>query len=86
MRTTLNIDEEAMKAVKKHADDRGVSLGQAASDLIHRGAQNVPQFKMKNGWALLEAPGNPPLTNEMIEQWEQEDFDDEYKLAFSPRR
>lgn len=41
------------------------------------------KFKTKNGWALLEAPESPTLTNEMIEEWEREEYDEEYKRAFS---
>ena len=41
---------------------------------------------MRNGWALLEAPENPPLTNEMIEAWEQAEYQEEYQRAMFPQR
>jgi hypothetical protein len=87
MRTTLNIEDEALQAIKEYAEERSVSLGRAASDLVHRGAESLPKFKMKNGWALLERPpGLPPLTNEFLDQWESEEYEEEYRRAFPPRR
>ena len=87
MRTTLNIDDGALMMIKKYADERDLSLGQAASDLVQRGAENLPEFKMKNGWVQFELPpGTPPLTNEMLDEWEKADYDEEFRRAFSPRR
>jgi hypothetical protein len=87
MRTTLNIEDEAFEAIRKYAEERRVSLGRAASDLVNRGAETLPEFKMRNGWALLEpAPGTPPLTLEQIKQWQEDDYEEEYQRAISPRR
>jgi hypothetical protein len=87
MRTTLNIEDEALEVIKKYAEERAVSLGRAASDLVHRGAENLPQFKTKNGWALLELPpGSPPLTNEFLDELENAEYEEEFRRAFSPRR
>lgn len=73
--------------IKKYAEERAISLGQAASDLIHRGAENLPQFSTKNGWTLFEVPpGAPPLTGDTLEKWEKADHGEEYRRAFSPRR
>ena len=86
MRTTLNIDDDALLVIKKYADEREISLGQAASDLVHRGAESLPRFKTKNGWVVFDLPpGTPPLTNEMLDQWEEEDNAEEHRRAFSPR-
>ncbi len=87
MRTTLNIEDEALAAVKRHADARKISLGQAASDLIYRGAGSVPQFKMKNGWVIFDLPENSPqITNETLDALEEADYVEEHRRAFSPRR
>jgi hypothetical protein len=84
MRTTLNIEDEALKVIREYARKHGISQGQAVSDLVQRGAENVPKFKMKNGWVILEAaPGTPPLTNELLDQWELEDYDDEYRRVMA---
>jgi hypothetical protein len=31
-------------------------------------------------------PGTPPLTNEVLDEWEKADQEEEYRRAFSPRR
>ncbi len=87
MRTTLNIEDDALLVIKKYAEERDISLGQAASDLVHRGAESVLPFKMKNGWVIFDVPpGTPPLTNEILDEWEQADYEEEHRRAFSPRR
>ncbi len=87
MRTTLNIEDDALLVIKKYAEDRSISLGQAASDLVHRGAESLPEFKMKNGWVVFEIPpGVPPITNETLAEAEKADYEEEYRRAFSPRR
>ena len=87
MRTTLNIDEDALLVIKKYAEERDISLGQAASDLVHRGAENLPKFKIKNGWAILDiSKGAPVLTNKILDAREMEDYEEEYRNAISPRR
>lgn len=87
MRTTLNIEDEAMAELRKYAELRKVSLSQAASDLIHSGAANLPKFKMRNGFALLERPaGSPPITEELLKEWEEKDYEEEYRRAMAPGR
>jgi len=87
MRTTLNIDDEALLVIKKYAEEREISLGQAASDLVHRGAGNLPRFKTKNGWVVFDLPpGAPPLTGELLDEWEKAEHVEEHRRAFSPRR
>ena len=87
MRTTLNIENEALLEIKNYAQARDISLGQAASDLVHRGAESLPRFKMKNGWVVFEIPPEtPPLTNEMLDEWEKVAHEEEYRRALSPRR
>lgn len=87
MRTTLNIEDDALEVIKKYAGERDISLGQAASDLVHRGAESLPQFKTKNGWVIYDLPSDaPPLTSETLDAWEAADYDEEYRRAFSPRR
>ena len=87
MRTTLYIEDEALAALRKYAEDRRLSLGQAASDLINRGAEAVPKFKKKNGWVIFDLPpGAPPLTTERVKQIQAEFDEEEYQRAMSPRR
>ena len=87
MRTTLNIDDEALELIRKYAEERSITLSQAASDLVHRGSRAIPKFKMKNGWPQIELPpGSPPSTTEMVKQWEREYEEEEIRRALSPRR
>ena len=87
MRTTLNIEDDALLVIKKYAEERDISLGQAASDLVQRGAESLPQFKMKNGWVVFDIPpGTPPLSNERLDEWKNEEYEEEYRRAISPRR
>jgi hypothetical protein len=83
----LNIEDDAISVLKKYAEERDLSLGQAASALIHRGAEALPKFKTKGGWVIFDLPpGSPPLTNELLDKWEEEEYEDEYQRAMSPRR
>lgn len=87
MRTTLNIEDEALAMLKQYAEERRLSLGEAASDLIRRGTEAAPKFKTKGGWAVFELPpGSPPLTTELVKQYEEEEWKEEYRRAMSPRR
>jgi len=87
MRTTLNIEDDALLVIKKYAEEKSISLGQATSDLVFKGIEAVPEFKMKNGWVLFDVPqGSPQLTNELLDEWEKADYDEEYQRALSPRR
>ena len=87
MRTTLNIDEEALVVIRNYAEERGITLGPAASNLVQRGAESVPRFKTKNGWGLFELPADaPPLTNTILDELENADHEEEHRRAFSPRR
>ena len=87
MRTTLNIEDDVLLVIKQYADERAISLGQAASDLIHRGVESLPQFKMKNGWVIFDIPvAKTELTNETLHSWEAEDLEQEYLCAVSPGR
>ena len=87
MRTTLNIDEDALLEVRRYAEQRSISLGESATSLIFRGAASQPEFRMTNGWALLDSVrGAPPLTNETVKQLADEDLDAEEQRAFSPGR
>jgi hypothetical protein len=81
MRTTLNIEDDALLLIKRYAEDREISLGRAASDLIHRGAEGIPRFETKNGWVVFDVP-----PGEVSVEDEKADYDEEFRRAFSPRR
>ena len=65
MRTTLNMSEDALEQVKELAATRSVSLGEAASLLILRGATRSTPVR-KDGHFYVFSPGNnaEPVTLE----------------------
>jgi hypothetical protein len=85
MRTTLNIDPPAFDVIRRYAEEQNVSLGQAASDLIQRGAESLPQFRTRNGWVQFElvGPGVASLSADTVKNWEEEQIDEEAGRAFS---
>lgn len=67
MRTTLNLDDDVMRAVRSLARERGESLGAVVSDLVRKAlrptsarnyALDVPVFMVREG--------APPITPEMV--------------------
>jgi len=87
VRTTINIDDSAFHAIQRYAEEHGVSLGKATSDLVHRGVESLPEFKTKNGWVIFERPpGSPPITPGLVTALEEEGYDEEFQRAISPRR
>jgi hypothetical protein len=65
MRTTLNMSENALEQVKELAAARSVSLGEAASLLILRGATHSTPVR-KDGHFYVFSPGDnaEPVTLE----------------------
>lgn len=39
MRTSLNLDDDVLERLRHYAEDRSVTLGKAASELIRKGLQ-----------------------------------------------
>lgn len=65
MRTTLNLDDDALLAAKRYARREKLSLGEAVSRLVREGALRqaaaVPRQKLRGRFALL------PARDEIIE-------------------
>ncbi len=71
MRTTLDIDPQALALIRELAAHRGVSLGRVASDLILSGIQSSapPASKRRNGFPVrASAPGQPVITGELVQR------------------
>jgi hypothetical protein len=72
MRTTLDIDPQALALIRELASHRGVSLGRVASDLILSGIQQSgapPAAKRRNGFPVRAAePGQPAITSELVQR------------------
>jgi hypothetical protein len=75
MRTTLDIDDDVLLAVKEIARVRGQSAGRALSDLA-RSALDAPKpaYKVRNGVPIISRrPGEPLLTMEMVNRLRDEE-------------
>lgn len=57
MRTTLTVDDDVLAAARQLAANRGVSVGDALSQLARAGLQGKPASAVRNGIALLPAGG-----------------------------
>lgn len=61
MRTTLALDDDVLRAVKRHARSRSVSLGRAASDLLRRALSTDCPTTSVNGLTVLDPGPRSPL-------------------------
>ncbi|WP_300592623.1 hypothetical protein [Microbacterium sp.] len=53
MRTTLTIDDDVLAAAKQFADARGITLGEAVSQLARATLTERRRFDKRNGIVLL---------------------------------
>ena len=71
MRTTLDIDDDILQAVKEIAEVRGSTAGKVISELARKGlAPPKQKVTVKNGVPLLprRGPNDRPLTMEMVNE------------------
>jgi hypothetical protein len=68
MRITLDIDADLLALIREAAAQRGVSIGQVASDLIRAGSQAIPATAtLRNGFPVRAAArGQPPITSRLV--------------------
>lgn len=73
MRTTLNLDDDALKILQKYSETRALSLGKAASELVRRGASSRTPTRMVDGFVVFDIPpGGPKITTERVRKLESE--------------
>lgn len=73
MRTTLNLADDALKLVRKFSRERSLDLGEAASELVRRGAQARVPTRLVNGFVVFDIPpGGPKITTERVRELESE--------------
>lgn len=58
MRTTLTIDDDVLAAAKQFADSRGLTLGEALSQLARATLTERRRHDTRNGIVLLPAPAD----------------------------
>jgi negative regulator of replication initiation len=60
MRTTISLDDDAFRLVKRYAASRSLALGKAASELVRR-AFSVPRpTRAVNGVQVFDLPPDSP--------------------------
>jgi hypothetical protein len=75
VRTTLEIDDDVLKAIKKIAKERKTSVGRVLSDLSRQAIASDEGERVRNGVPLLppRPKGSPPLTIDMVNRLRDED-------------
>ena len=69
MRTTISLEDDAMKAIRDFAETKRLSLGKAASELIRRGVRYQLRTKKLNGLPVFEVPDDfPAITSERVRE------------------
>jgi len=73
MRTTLNLDEDVLRAAKSLARQRSRSLGKVISDLARQGMKSGNQPGTRSGLPVFSVdPQGKPLTLEDVKRMEDE--------------
>jgi hypothetical protein len=68
MRTTLNLEDELLRAVRSLAKERGESLGAVVSSLIRRALRPEPDLRYEHEVPVFMVREDaPPITPEMVE-------------------
>jgi len=69
MRTTLNLDDDALEILRQYSQTRSLALGKAASELVRKGASAPVQMKMVNGFCTVELPkAGKKISSEDVER------------------
>ena len=70
MRTTVDLDEDVLRAAKDLARENEQSLGRVISELARRGLKPpVRKMKTRNGVPLImPRPGAPMITSELVKK------------------
>lgn len=75
MRTTVNLDEDILRAVKSLARERGVSMGDVVSDLIREALRPDQGTAYETGFPVFRVREDaPPITPEMVGESMEDDL------------
>ena len=73
MRTTLNLDDDLLRAARSLARARSASLSEAVSELLRRGLEQSHTFGDEDGFPVFRVlPSSRPITLEDVKQIEDE--------------
>jgi hypothetical protein len=69
MRTTLNLDDDALKILREYSETRSLALGKAASELVRKGANAPVPMELVNGfWRVVLPKGGKKITSEQVKR------------------
>ena len=75
MRTTLDIDEDVLQAVKELGEMRKKTAGQILSELARKGLCPPRTYQVRNGVPVIHRqPGSPLITTADVRRWMDEDL------------
>lgn len=73
MRTTLNLDDDALEILREYSQTRSVALGKAASELVRKGANAPIPTRLVDGFVVFDVPpGGPKIRSERVKELETE--------------
>jgi len=73
MRTTLNLDDDALEMVRQYSEARSVAMGKAASELVRKGFNSPTPTRIVNGIVVFDTPPeSSPITTERVKELESE--------------
>ena len=73
MRTTLSLDDEVARLVRRYAEDRSLGLGKAVSELVRRGLTAQRPTRTVNGLQVFDLPpDSPPVSWQRVKELESD--------------
>ncbi len=73
MRTTLSLDDDVFRMVKRYAASRSLGLGKAVSELVRRGLTTPRPTRLVNGLLVFDLPPDSPrVTTKRVRELEAE--------------
>jgi hypothetical protein len=76
MRTTLNLDADALEMVRQYSEARSVALGKAASELVRKGFASPTPTRVVNGFVVFDVPADSPkITTERVKELLESDLE-----------
>ena len=69
MRTTLNLDDDALDILRNYSEQRSMPMGKAASELVRRGATAPLPMRLVDGFVVFDVPADEPkMTTERVKE------------------
>lgn len=68
-RTTLQLEDDALKVAKAHAERHRLTLGQAVSELVRQAAERPLVTEDRGGFRVVRlSPRSPKVTAELVDR------------------